>query len=97
MLIHEAVDPEALRKLAPSERLVQAIVAHHTTPAQAADIFNRVMPRLAVFSHTPGSAAIVATTQKSYTGQVVMGEDLMVIDIGDKVRLRHLLTDMPPR
>lgn len=87
VLIHEAIDPDALRKLAPSKRLFDAIVAHHTTPEQAADIFNRVRPRLAVFSHTPGSTAIVEQTRRSYTGRLDMGEDLMTIDTGDQVRV----------
>lgn len=85
VLIHEAVDEVTLRKLAPSERLFEAIVAHHTTPEQAADIFRRVGPRLAVFSHAQGGTSIVDRTRRSYTGRVEMGEDLMAIDIGDEV------------
>lgn len=87
VLIHEAIDAEALRKLAPSERLIQAIVAHHTTPEQAAEVFTRVKPRLAVFSHTPGTDSIVKQTRRSYDGRVEMGRDLMVIDIGDEIRI----------
>ncbi len=89
VLIHEAVDDVSLRKLAPSERLFEAIVAHHTTPEQAADIFRRVGPRLAVFSHAQGGAAVVDRARRSYTGRVEMGEDLMVIEIGDEVVVRR--------
>jgi ribonuclease Z len=89
LLIHEAVDDVSLRKLAPSERLFQSIVAHHTTPEQAADIFRRVGPRLAVFSHAQGGTAVVDRTRRSYTGRVEMGEDLMVIEIGDEVVVRR--------
>jgi ribonuclease Z len=97
VLIHEAIDPEALRKLAPSQRLFDAIMAHHTTPEQAAGIFSRVSPRLAVFSHSPGTAAIVEQTKRSYSGRVEMGEDLMVIDIGDGVRVRRADAEARPR
>ena len=62
-------------------------MARHTTPQQAASIFSRVSPRLTVFSHSPGTAAIVEQTRRSYTGRVEMGEDLMVMDIGAEVRV----------
>lgn len=89
VLIHEVVDPVALRKLKPSEKLFQAIVGHHTTPEQAGEIFTRVKPRLALFSHSAGTSSIVDQTRKSYSGRVEIGEDLMVIDIGEEVRLKR--------
>ena len=89
VLIHEAVDEVSLRKLVPSQRLFEAIVAHHTTPEEAADIFRRVSPRLAVFSHAEGGAAVVERTRRTYSGRVEFGEDLMVIEIGDEVVVRR--------
>jgi ribonuclease Z len=89
VLIHEAVDDVSLRKMVPSERLFRAIVEHHTTPEQAADIFRRVGPRLAVFSHAQGGAAVIDRVRRSYPGRVEMGEDLMVIEIGDEVVVRR--------
>jgi ribonuclease Z len=88
-LIHEVVDEVSLKKLAPSQRLFEAIVAHHTTPEQAADIFRRVSPKLAVFSHADGGAAVVERTRRTYPGRVEFGEDLMVIEIGDEVVVRR--------
>ena len=85
VLIHEAVDAEALRRLNPSEQLFHAILNHHTTPEQAADIFKRTSPRLAVFSHSAGTLAIVSQTRQLYSGRVEMGSDLMVIRIGNEV------------
>jgi ribonuclease Z len=96
VLIHEAVDVEALRKLAPSERLYQSVVEHHSTPEQAAGIFERVKPRLAVYSHSAGTPAIVEATRRRYSGRVEMGEDLMVIDVGDEVRVRRPKTGVSP-
>jgi ribonuclease Z len=87
-LIHEAIDPAVLRRLIPDKSRTDAIVARHTTPEQAASIFSKVSPRLAVFSHSPGTAAIVEQTRRSYPGRVEMGEDLMVIDIGTEVRVK---------
>jgi ribonuclease Z len=89
LLIHEAIDEVSLRKIVPSERLFRAIVAHHTTPEQAADIFRLVGPRLAVFSHAQGGPAVIDRTRRSYPGRVEMGEDLMLIEIGDDVVVRR--------
>ena len=88
ILIHEAIDVDVLRRLVPDKARMDAIVARHTTPEQAAGIFSRVSPRLAVFSHSPGTASIVEQTRRSYPGRVEMGEDLMVIDIGAEVRVK---------
>jgi ribonuclease Z len=85
VLIHEAVDAAALKAQAPSQRLYEAVVAHHTTPAQAGAVFARVGPRLAVFSHSAGTPAIVEGARAAFDGRLEMGEDLMVIDVGAEV------------
>jgi ribonuclease Z len=97
VLIHEAIDLEVLRRLVPDKLRMEAIVERHTTPEQAARVFSRVSPRLAVFSHSPGTAAIVAQTRRSYSGRVEMGEDLMVIDIGAEVRVKSAAAGAAPR
>ena len=97
VLIHEAIDPDVLRRLIPDKSRMDAIVARHTTPEQAASIFSKVSPRLAVFSHSPGTTAIVEQTRRSYAGRVEMGDDLMVIDIGPEVRVKPGGTESRPR
>jgi ribonuclease Z len=97
VLIHEAIDPDVLRRLVPDKSRMDAIVARHTTPDQAAGVFNRVSPRLAVFSHSPGTAAIAEQTRRSYPGRVEMGEDLMVIDIGAEVRVKQPVAAVRPQ
>lgn len=97
VLIHEAIDVDVLRRLISDQPRVDGIVARHTTPEQAASIFNKVSPRLAVFSHSPGTPAIVEQTRRSYPGRVEMGEDLMVIDIGAEVRVKPAATEARPR
>jgi ribonuclease Z len=96
VLIHEAVDEVSLKKFAPSQRLYEAIIGHHTTPEQAADIFRRVSPRLALFSHADGGAGVLERTRRTYEGRVEFGEDLMVIEIGDEVVVRRRAAN-PPR
>ncbi len=96
VLIHEVMDPDAFRLKNPSvspER-VQTILAHHTTPEQAGTVFSRVKPKLAVYSHIvpPGASELIPLTRKTYSGPLEVGEDLMSIEIGEKVVVRH-----PPR
>lgn len=74
-----------VRKVAQNEQLYEAIVGHHTNPEQAADIFQRVRPRLAVFSHIPPASSILERTRRLYSGRVEEGKDLMVIDVGAEV------------
>ena len=92
VLIHEAIDEDLLKTLVPDQERRAAIVARHTTGEQAAGVFRRVAPRLAVFSHSPGTPAIVEQTRRTYPGRVEMGDDLMVIDVGADIRVTP-----PPR
>ncbi len=62
--------------------------AHHTTPEQAGDIFTRVRPALAVYSHIVifGNSAeteIAPRTRRTYAGPLLVGADLMSIAVGD--------------
>ncbi len=96
VLIHEAIDDQALSlsKLVPSEQLRKAIVGHHTTPEQAAWIFDRVKPKLGVFSHIIG---LVDLKRVPYSGRMELGEDLMVIDIGEQVRVKRPQGNAPSK
>ncbi len=53
-------------------------------------MFNRTKPRLAVFSHSPGTQSILETARAGYFGRVEMGEDLMSIEIGDDIRVTRV-------
>src|SRR5882724_8793847 len=89
VLIHEVMDPEAFRSKNPSvtSERAQRVAAHHTTPEQAGTIFARVKPKLAVYSHiVPGDTTdLIPLTRKTYSGPLEVGEDLMSIEIGEKV------------
>jgi ribonuclease Z len=93
LLIHEVASPEALARLKRSAERDKGIVAHHTTPEQAAKIFSLVKPRMAIYSHiVPPTATeqdIIPLTQKIYDGAVELGEDLMVIEVGEKIEIRR--------
>ena len=66
-------------------------VPDHTNPEQAGTIFNKVKPKLAVYSHiVPFDAPdLTAHTRKTYSGPLEVGEDLMSFEIGDEVKVRH--------
>jgi ribonuclease Z len=61
------------------------VIAHHTTPREAAEIFREAAPRLAVYSHIVlrgvTEREVMRETRRTYRGDVVMGEDLMTIDV----------------
>lgn len=91
VLVHEVVSPEVewrVSQVKGKER-VGRIIAHHTTPEAAGRIFSRAAPRLAVYSHIVPSPArdedLVEPTRKTYQGPLAVGEDLMVIEVGDRV------------
>ncbi len=91
VLIHETLDPEMFHKVANTFTAAQAasIVAHHTPPDQAGEIFTKVGPKLAVLSHTDGSPELLAKVKKAYPGRLEMGDDLMVIEIGESITVKR--------
>ena len=90
--------------IAFSERLsqlpeMQGVLAKLTTPEQAAEVFKRTSPKMAVYSHIVtkelqgerGMEEIMARTRAAgYEGPLTMGEDRMPIVVGDAVEV------MPP-
>ena len=68
----------------------RTIADHHTDGLEAGQVFQRVQPKLAVFSHAnPSRAITLPLVRQSYTGPVEFGEDLMTIEIGDKIDVRR--------
>jgi len=89
VLIHEAIDPVASRAASTNLAVTELVIAHHTTAEQAGEVFARVKPRLAVYSHAPNSEAIITQTRKNYSGALQGAEDLLTIDIGEQIDVRH--------
>jgi ribonuclease Z len=96
VLVHEVIDPQFIRDRPdrPSAAIVDAIIAHHTTPQQAAEVFRRVAPRLAVYAHAPNSARILEQTRATYSGPLEGAEDLLTIFISTQITVVH---HAPPR
>jgi ribonuclease Z len=91
LIIHEvAIAPDSLSKSDPQYN----ILMHHTTPEQAAKVFNNVQPGLAVYSHIVKIHGlteddIMKKTKEHYAGKVIMGEDLMSFSIGDTIAVNR--------
>jgi ribonuclease Z len=62
-------------------------------------VFTRTRPRLAVYSHIclPTAAAqdILVPTRTTYAGPLELGEDLMAIDVGERVTVRRPASSSP--
>ena len=71
---------------------LRIVAAHHTDGVEAGQVFARVKPRLAVFSHGGGPAA-VSLVRQNYSGPVEIGEDMMSIDVGEKVEIHRFKSD----
>jgi len=100
LLIHEVVAPDSVRRAGiPIER-IGPVLDCHTTPEQAGKVFARTKPRLAVYSHIVMTNAtpdeIIAPTRKVYSGPLELGEDLMVIEVGEEIHVRRSGTPRPP-
>jgi ribonuclease Z len=92
LIIHEVFDFAPQYKNNP---LRTVVLGAHTTPQQAADLFNQTKPKLAVFSHIgyfggDGSDIdFVGRTREHYPGRIILGEALMTITIADDVTVKR--------
>jgi ribonuclease Z len=96
VVIHEvmAATPEAA-----SAPALQPIIRAHSSPEDAARIFQKTKPKLAVYTHVSLMAAaarrpalleaLMARTRSVYDGPVEIGEDLMTVEITDSVRVQR--------
>jgi ribonuclease Z len=87
VLIHEVAAADKAELVKSS--LSRSVLAHHTTAPEAAAIFRETAPKLAVYSHIVlrGAATaedVLRETRRTYEGRVVMGSDLMTIDVFSK-------------
>lgn len=99
LLIHQVA---AVREELLANPVFKVILDHHTKPDEAGALFSRVKPRLAVYYHfvllgTPKVPAVteqdvVEMTRKTYSGPLMVGEDLMAFRLS-----RDAVTLLPPK
>ena len=95
LLIHEV---GSARKELMVNLFAQRIIAHHTTPSEAGQVFAKAKPKLAVYTHIvllssatisePTLEEVVAETRTTYGGPLEVGDDLMAFEIGDTITVR---------
>jgi ribonuclease Z len=92
LLVHEVT--AASGSAAETAAQLKRISSNHTTPEQAGEVFARVKPKLAVYNHLLlfGDARVedlIPATRKNYSGPLLVGEDLMRIEIGARPEVSH--------
>lgn len=95
LLIHEVFAMSA--KLATLPQL-KPIADHHTSPEQAGDVFSRVKPKLAAYSHIVllgvSTDELASRTKSTYSGPFQVGEDLMRFEVGNTVAMKRWNQDL---
>jgi len=93
VLVHEVASPESFQRAGTPPARAKSVIEHHVTPEQAGEVFARTKPRLAVYSHIVQPDAseqdLLPGTRKAYSGPLEVGEDLMVIEVGEKIEVRR--------
>jgi ribonuclease Z len=93
VLIHEVLVPEVLHRMGVPPDRARKVVDYHTSPEQAGTVFAQTKPRMAVYSHVCPPIAteqeVLHPTRRTYQGPLELGEDLMVIEVGQRIEVRR--------
>jgi ribonuclease Z len=93
LLVHEVASPESFTRAGVRPERAKSVIEHHVTPEQAGEVFAKTKPRLAVYSHIVQADAtdqdLMPPTRRNYSGPVEVGEDLMVILVGERIEVRR--------
>ena len=99
VLVHEVFAPATLDRAGVPPDRAKNILAFHTTPEQAGQVFARVKPKLAVYSHVCMPSAteqdLLPATRNTYAGPLQLGEDLMSITVGETVEVHRPALSKP--
>jgi len=87
VLVHEAQYPSP--GASAEAKLANVSLSVHTEPKDAAVIFERTKPRMAVYSHLipPHVTAEEFEAETPYDGPLTVAHDLMMITIGDEIEI----------
>ncbi len=92
LLIHEitAASPALLKQ----NKRLSSVVAYHTNPNQMSEVLNKTKPNMTVLNHVllfgvPENQVITKIKQQ-YSGEVVMGYDLMKISVGNSIDIQRI-------
>ena len=93
VLIHEVMSPalEHFVRTTFSPEVADGIVALHTLAPDVGWVFTQARPRLGVLTHLDNDPArvpeLAAQIESTWSGDFVVAEDLMAIEIGESIRV----------
>ena len=103
LLVHEAFPPAELyaeKSNRPLEVAKKISEVYHTSPREAGEVFAATKPRMAVIYHMYNNDDVIAPAldqiRENYDGPVEIGYDLMVINVGDEIRVRPAVVSDKP-
>lgn len=93
VLVHEVMSPalERFVRTTFSEEVADNIVASHTLAPDVGRVFSEARTRLGVLTHLDNEPSripeLAAQIESTWNGDFVVAEDLMVIEIGETIRV----------
>jgi ribonuclease Z len=103
LLVHEAFPPAEIyaeKSNRPLEVAKKISEVYHTSPREAGEIFAETKPRMAVIYHMYNNDDVIGPAldqiRENYSGPVEIGYDLMVINVGDQIRVRPAIVSDKP-
>lgn len=93
VIIHEVISPamENFVRTHYPKYMADDVVALHTRPADAGRVFAESGTRMGVYTHLDNDPAqlpeLIAQTRQTWSGSLEVGVDLMVIEIGEEIRV----------
>src|SRR5215470_5135308 len=89
VLVHEVgTSLETLMARGATRQQAENVINHHTSAAETGTVFSRTKPRLAVYAHGGGAAAIEGA-RKNYSGRIESADDLTTILIGENIEVQR--------
>ncbi len=74
---------------------LQKIERYHTNPEQLVRVLDEVKPRMAILTHLIlvgiEENALMSKIKEDYSGEVYLGEDLMIIDVGNNIKVNSFI------
>ena len=92
VLVHEIA--AASKILLHKNKRLQRIVGYHTNPEQMTKILQQTNPRLTALTHVllfgVSEQNVLTSIKENYDGKVVIGRDLMKIDVGENISIKQV-------
>jgi ribonuclease Z len=90
LVIHEVIAAGLMRaRPGANKEYLERVIAHHTSAEEAGRVLSKIQPRMAVFSHvipvTARAADVLPEVRKEYGGPFEVGDDRMVINVGEQI------------